>query len=181
MHLYFGTSGEVSNCIYVTIFCDYLHFVICPNGKETFTSGQHLIDIHNEAFTNLPVLISESDIYANVRELFTDAVRKRMMSHRRIGCLLSGGLDSSLVTALVVKCAKEMGLDYPIQTFSIGMDESPDLVAAKRVSKLCDSFEFKKWRELLNHIKIYSGVEFAFYNSQMSIVCRLDYFQVHTL
>ena len=57
-----------------------------------------------------------------------------MMSERRVGCLLSGGLDSSLVTGLVCQMAKMMDLEYPIQTFSIGMEGSPDVAAAKKVS-----------------------------------------------
>lgn len=56
------------------------------------------------------------------------------MSHRRIGCLLSGGLDSSLVAATLVKLAKEEKLQYPIQTFSIGSDDSPDVLAARKVA-----------------------------------------------
>ena len=79
------------------------------------------------------------------------AVHKRMMSRRRIGCLLSGGLDSSLVTALVVKFAKELGLDYPIQTFSVGMEGSPDLVAAKKVDDVLDS-PFKIPLKLVFHL-----------------------------
>ena len=58
----------------------------------------------------------------------------RLMSNRRIGCMLSGGLDSSLVAALAVQEARRQGVAYPIQTFSIGMDEeSPDLIAARKV------------------------------------------------
>ena len=45
-----------------------------------------------------------------------------------------GGLDSSLITALVVKLARESGVTYPIQTFSIGMEGSPDVIAARKVS-----------------------------------------------
>lgn len=56
------------------------------------------------------------------------------MAHRRIGCLLSGGLDSSLVAALLVKLAKEEKLPYPIQTFSIGAEDSPDVAAARKVA-----------------------------------------------
>jgi len=60
----------------------------------------------------------------------------RLMSHRRIGCMLSGGLDSSLIAALTVQEARKQGITYPIQTFSIGMDEeSPDLLAARKVAK----------------------------------------------
>lgn len=45
-----------------------------------------------------------------------------------------GGLDSSLVAATLVKLAKEEKLQYPIQTFSIGSDDSPDILAARKVS-----------------------------------------------
>nr|AAH52127.1 Asparagine synthetase [Danio rerio] len=73
-------------------------------------------------------------VKSNIRILFEDAVRKRLMAHRRIGCLLSGGLDSSLVAALLVKLAKEEKLPYPIQTFSIGAEDSPDVAAARKVA-----------------------------------------------
>ncbi len=46
----------------------------------------------------------------------------------------SGGLDSSLVAATLVKMAKEEKLKYPIQTFSIGSKDSPDVIAARKVS-----------------------------------------------
>lgn len=39
------------------------------------------------------------------------------MADRRIGCLLSGGLDSSLVAALLVKLGKEANLPYQIQVW----------------------------------------------------------------
>jgi asparagine synthetase B (glutamine-hydrolysing) len=47
--------------------------------------------------------------------------------------VLSGGLDSSLVASLFVRKAKEIGIKYPVQTFSIGMEGSPDLLAARKV------------------------------------------------
>ena len=50
--------------------------------------------------------------YTNVRMLLKEAVKKRLMADRRIGCLLSGGLDSSLITALVVECIEENGHNY---------------------------------------------------------------------
>ena len=74
------------------------------------------------------------DVMENIRDLLSEAVCKRLMGDRRVGCYLSGGLDSSLISALVTKFAKERGLMYPIQTFSIGMEGSPDIKAAREVA-----------------------------------------------
>lgn len=95
-------------------------------------------------------------MHTNIRNLLTQAVEKRMMSNRRIGCLLSGGLDSSLIASILVKLSKEKGLPYSIQvnenfilnlerhyiysifrlqTFSVGMADSPDILAARQVAK----------------------------------------------
>lgn len=80
-----------------------------------------------------------NDFYENIRLTLTNSVRKRLMAERRIGCLLSGGLDSSLICGLVVQEAQKLGIQqkYPIQTFSIGMgDSSPDILAARKVADM---------------------------------------------
>jgi asparagine synthase (glutamine-hydrolysing) len=60
------------------------------------------------------------------------AVRKRMMSDRLpIGCFLSGGLDSSLIAALLVE---ELPQPSDLHTFSIGMEGSTDLSYADEVA-----------------------------------------------
>ncbi|TDH04479.1 hypothetical protein EPR50_G00153010 [Perca flavescens] len=91
----------------------------------------HAIYDHVE---RLPTSFDEETVKSNIRTLFENAVRKRLMASRRIGCLLSGGLDSSLVAATLVKLAKEEKLQYPIQTFSIGSEDSPDIIAARKVA-----------------------------------------------
>ncbi|XP_060066330.1 asparagine synthetase [glutamine-hydrolyzing]-like [Ylistrum balloti] len=104
----------------------------CQVSFDNLLKFHEIGDIPSHGFSQ-PII--GVDTKANIRTLLQRAVSKRMMSERRIGCLLSGGVDSSLVTALLVSLAKERGLPYPIQTFSIGMKESPDLKAARKVAK----------------------------------------------
>ncbi len=76
----------------------------------------------------------ESD-YAKAISIFENAVRHRLISDRPIGCLLSGGLDSSVVCAVA---AKIMAEEYPgkkLKSFSIGMKEGTDIVYAKSVAE----------------------------------------------
>lgn len=73
----------------------------------------------------------EIDIYANIKKHLMRAVEKRLQSDRKIGCLLSGGVDSSLIAALVAQ-------HYPrgaIETFSIGLKGAVDLDYADSVAK----------------------------------------------
>lgn len=65
--------------------------------------------------------------------LLTQAVEKRMMSERPVGCLLSGGLDSSLVAGILARAYRKQGKQ--LETFSIGLPGSPDLIAAKKVAE----------------------------------------------
>jgi len=46
------------------------------------------------------------------------------MSDRPLGCLLSGGLDSSLVAAIAAHLLKKQG--KRLKTYSIGMEEGID-------------------------------------------------------
>jgi asparagine synthase (glutamine-hydrolysing) len=61
------------------------------------------------------------------------AVKKRLLTERPIACLLSGGLDSSLIAALVQDNLRELNLP-PLKTFSIGFEGSSDLKHAKIVA-----------------------------------------------
>lgn len=103
------------------------------SGKVELIEIGLFTDVDKPQAFSIGVNIGE-DIKENIRSLLTDSVRKRFMAERRIGCLLSGGLDSSLVAALVVKLSIELGIKYPIQTFSTGMPGSTDLAAARKVA-----------------------------------------------
>ncbi|MBR5922461.1 MAG: asparagine synthetase B, partial [Clostridia bacterium] len=67
---------------------------------------------------------------AKIREKLISGVEKRLVSDAKVGFLLSGGLDSSLVCAIAAK--KE---NKPIKTFAIGMSEDAiDLKYARQVA-----------------------------------------------
>ena len=70
-----------------------------------------------------------------IRAKLVAGVRKRLKSDSKVGFLLSGGLDSSLVCAIA---ARET--PAPIETFAIGMEEDPiDLKYAREVADFIGS------------------------------------------
>ncbi len=74
-----------------------------------------------------------ADAVAELRETLEAAVVKRLRSDVPFGCLLSGGLDSSLVCALARRHVEKL------HTFAVGVEGSPDLAAARVVAKHLDT------------------------------------------
>lgn len=72
-----------------------------------------------------------------IRESFEMAVESMIESDREIGCLLSGGLDSSLVSSCASRVLKRCG--RKLKTFSIGLPGSTDEKYANLVSEYIDS------------------------------------------
>lgn len=73
---------------------------------------------------------SEENICRNIARLFEEAVVKRLMSDRKVGALLSGGLDSSSVVAIMCRHVNPKLLN----TYSIGLKGSTDLIWARKVA-----------------------------------------------
>ena len=78
---------------------------------------------------------SHETIYKNIHDKLVEGVKKRLISDAKVGFLLSGGLDSSLVCAIAQRCS-----DKPIRTFAIGMSEDAiDLKYAKETADFIGS------------------------------------------
>jgi len=111
---------------------------ICDQEIKQFPSG-HFSEINDSKpiryYSHVYDQLNDSNdtetiITSNIRKYLTDAVEKRLLSDRPIGCLLSGGLDSSIITALV----SQRFVKGQLKTFSVGLEGSVDLKYAKMVA-----------------------------------------------
>ncbi len=86
-------------------YCDIAHVdAVCRDGLET--------------------------VCDNIRQKLIAGVEKRLVADAKVGFLLSGGLDSSLVCAIAARKSPE-----PIRTFAVGMREDAiDLKYARQVA-----------------------------------------------
>jgi asparagine synthase (glutamine-hydrolysing) len=107
------------------------------NSKWTLTKEikYHSFGFNSNIPTNLNPNEEMADIISNIQKYLMAAVEKRCSTtDRPIACLLSGGLDSSLITSLVTEYHKIHGLPA-IETYSIGLEGSEDLKYAKKVAE----------------------------------------------
>lgn len=76
--------------------------------------------------------LETTDLYHKIVDTLFKCVERRMKSDVPIGCLLSGGLDSSLVAAIASRILAKSG--KKLKTFCIGMDGSTDIAFSNKVA-----------------------------------------------
>lgn len=102
--------------------------------------------------------ISYEDSLNGLQNLVRDSVKKRMISDVPIGCFLSGGIDSSLIAAVMQEQSTTK-----IQTFTIGFDENEYNEAdyARQVAEVigsehyCEYLPMSRAREYIDSIPLY--------------------------
>jgi asparagine synthase (glutamine-hydrolysing) len=104
----------------------------------------------------------------SIKNTFIKSVEDRMMSDRPLGCLLSGGLDSSLVASIASKYLKHY--NKKLKTFSIGLDDSTDEYYAKLVSEYINSDH--------THIKL---TENDFINALKEVIYYTETYDITTI
>ena len=100
------------------------HFAVYENGE--FTTHRYWdLDFSHESDTDF------AEPAQSLRELLDSSVRLRMQSDVPLGAFLSGGVDSSLIVALMQRATQE-----PVKTFSVGFPvaEYDETRYAKRVA-----------------------------------------------
>jgi asparagine synthase (glutamine-hydrolysing) len=100
-----------------------------PPGSYYFSKNTMPVKWYNRDWTvyeNIKVNISDTQL---LKESLENAVKRQLMSDVPFGVLLSGGLDSSVISAIAAKYV------LPLHSFAIGLEGSPDLAAARKVAK----------------------------------------------
>jgi len=123
--VYSKTDFDTANTPFFNFYSYYENVYITQNCAEGAT-GQV------DRIYNYPTIEdTEENICKNIATLFEEAVVKRLMSERKVGALLSGGLDSSSVVAIMCRHMPAKDLN----TYSIGLKGSTDLVWARKVAE----------------------------------------------
>jgi asparagine synthase (glutamine-hydrolysing) len=113
-----------------------------PPGHYLHSSTGELVRWYERDWMDYEAVKENQTSIEEVRQALEDAVHRQLMSDVPYGVLLSGGLDSSVTSAIAKKYALkrvESGDTsdawWPqLHSFSVGLEGSPDLAAARKVA-----------------------------------------------
>ena len=144
--LYMGWDGD--GTFYVASELKALEGVcskieLFPPGHYLHSGDSQALKWYNPDWTEYETVKDNTTSIEDLHDALADAVHRQLMSDVPYGVLLSGGLDSSITSALAKKfAAKRIESEdtqaawWPqLHSFSVGLEGSPDLAAAQKVAE----------------------------------------------
>jgi asparagine synthase (glutamine-hydrolysing) len=133
--LFFSESNE-NNSLAVSsepiglVNVNQLVMEVKPSTFIEYSKDNHMFDYNiYYSLPEKPLYFNNEEAIFKTKYLLVDAVRKRASGDRPIGCLLSGGLDSSIIASILTKY-----IGNKFKTFSVGFPDSIDLIYARKVA-----------------------------------------------
>lgn len=116
--------------LYTYLQLNYIHHHLSIfEGIQKVKPGEHVVvkrkskEVHHAIYYHIPRgninKASKQGLEKQLYELLDDAVRLRMVADVPLGAFLSGGIDSSIITALAARHTRHL------RTFSIGFKDEP--------------------------------------------------------
>ena len=120
---------------------------IFPPGHFMSSKDNKLVKWYDRDWMNFDHIKDNNTSIDDLQVALENAVHRQLMSDVPYGVLLSGGLDSSITSALAKKYSKNRiesndvkSAWYPqLHSFAVGLKGSPDLIAAQKVANHIDS------------------------------------------
>ena len=114
-----------------------------PPGTYMNEKSKYPVKYYTKSWMSYNNVSENKTIIKNIKKSIEDSVKRQLMSDVPFGVLLSGGLDSSIIASIVKKFSKKRiesnsknDAWWPqIHSFAIGLKNSPDLIASKKVSE----------------------------------------------
>ena len=114
-----------------------------PPGHYWFSNNSAPTRWYNRDWVDYQKVKNNKTNISDLHDALSDAVHRQLMSDVPYGVLLSGGLDSSITSALAKKFSSKriesndtQSAWWPqLHSFSVGLEGSPDLEAARKVSE----------------------------------------------
>ena len=144
--LYMGWDGD--GTFYVASELKALEGVcskieLFPPGHYLHSADGKLVKWYDPDWKEYETVKNNPTSIEDLHDALADAVHRQLMSDVPYGVLLSGGLDSSITSALAKKFAAKriesgdtQAAWWPqLHSFSVGLEGSPDLAAAQKVAE----------------------------------------------
>lgn len=135
-----GTFYVASEMKALEGFCETIKSF--PPGQYFYSKDGELKTWYKRDWMGYDAVKDNTSNIDELRSALESAVKRQLMTDVPYGVLLSGGLDSSIVSAIAKKFASQrvesgdkLGAWWPqLHSFAVGLKGAPDLLAAKKVA-----------------------------------------------